>query len=77
MKVGWEDNILNAQTGNFYQGTRATLDDAWIRPRFPGFTLFQAEASAFIREFLQNRRKAQETLDSLNLCYAGALSTEK
>jgi multiple sugar transport system substrate-binding protein len=77
MKAGWESPFLNAQTGNFYQGTRATMDDAWIRPRFPGFTPFQAEASALIREFLQGHRQAQETVESLNSCYVAAQSTGK
>ncbi|MFG1926048.1 carbohydrate ABC transporter substrate-binding protein [Cryptosporangium sp. NPDC048952] len=36
----------------FYAGTARTLENAWVRPRYPGYIAFQAQASALIRDAL-------------------------
>jgi len=48
----WVDAALNAITGDFFAATLPTLDDAWVRPRFPGFIGFQDEASNLVHEYL-------------------------
>ena len=48
----WDDPAVNAAWGDFYAGTRRTIQAAWVRPRHPGYIAFQTEASALIRDGL-------------------------
>jgi multiple sugar transport system substrate-binding protein len=41
----WEDDTVNAATGNFYRNTRKTLEGAYVRPRHDGYMAFQDTAS--------------------------------
>ena len=50
--AAWEDQAVNAATGNFYRDTRATLEGAWVRPRHDGYMAFQQAASDRINEGL-------------------------
>ena len=43
--TAWEDDAVNAATGNFYRGTRKTLEGAYVRPRHNGYMAFQDAAS--------------------------------
>ncbi len=49
----WEDAGLNAATGDFFTGTRATLEGAYVRPRMPGYITFQDEASPLVTAALR------------------------
>jgi multiple sugar transport system substrate-binding protein len=55
LRVAWESADVNAECAGFYQRTRATLDQAWVRPRYPGWIAFQQEGSAAVREGLCGR----------------------
>jgi len=41
----WEDDAVNEAAGNFYRGTRKTLEGAYVRPRHNGYMAFQDAAS--------------------------------
>ncbi len=75
LAAAWADPQVNAACGDFYAATRATLDAAWVRPRRPGFTSFQDEASRRLREAVgphaQPLRLARE-LNNLYLRHCGA-----
>jgi multiple sugar transport system substrate-binding protein len=43
--AAWEDDTVNAATGNFYRNTRKSLEGAYIRPRHNGYMAFQDAAS--------------------------------
>lgn len=45
----WEDPAADARAAGFYSATRRTIDAAWVRPRYPGYVEFQADASALLR----------------------------
>ncbi|WP_395309236.1 hypothetical protein V4U86_28795 [Mycobacterium sp. AMU20-3851] len=47
--AAWEDPDVNAGAGRFYVGTRATMDDAWIRPCHDGAVAFQQQAAQRVR----------------------------
>lgn len=55
LRAAWQSADVNAACGSFYQQTRATLDQAWVRPRYPGWIPFQQEGSAIVREGLRSR----------------------
>lgn len=69
----WESSEVDAAFGGFYRRTRRTLDDSWVRPRFAGYTAFQSEASAIVRDGLAATDFApQRVVDALESAYRGA-----
>lgn len=64
--AAWEDEAVNAATGDFYRSTRATLEAAWVRPRHDGYMAFQQAASECIDEGLAERRSAAGVVADLN-----------
>ena len=55
LHVAWQSADVNAACGGFYRQTLATLDQAWLRPRYPGWIAFQQEGSAVVRGGLLSR----------------------
>lgn len=64
--AAWDDDAVNAATGDFYRGTRATLDAAWVRPRFDGYMAFQQAASERINAGLKAGEKGEAVVADLN-----------
>ncbi|GAA1589719.1 carbohydrate ABC transporter substrate-binding protein [Leucobacter aridicollis] len=48
--AAWANPEVNRLAGEFYAATRRTINEAWVRPRLPGFTAFQASASRLLRD---------------------------
>ena len=44
----WESDCNNLVTNGFFKNTRATIDHAYLRPRFPGWNVFQEKCGALI-----------------------------
>ncbi|MEV4069243.1 hypothetical protein [Nonomuraea fuscirosea] len=51
---------------SFYRDTFATVEAAWIRPRFPGYIALQERSSALIRDGLLARAPARDLLKNLH-----------
>ena len=64
--AAWEDDAVNAATGDFYRATRATLQHAWVRPRHNGYMPFQHAASERLNAGLKNREACKTVVDDLN-----------
>jgi multiple sugar transport system substrate-binding protein len=62
----WEDPRLNAETGDFFTGTRATLEGAYVRPRLAGFIPFQDQASPLVTAALRGELADAELLRRLD-----------
>ncbi|MDB9776708.1 extracellular solute-binding protein [Alphaproteobacteria bacterium] len=65
--VAWEDEKINLETNNFFNNTRQTLEEAWVRPKHNGYMIFQDEGGDIINEYLQksiNEEKVYEKLKS-------------
>jgi len=62
----WVDEAINLQTHCFYHETRATLEAAWVRPRYNGYMPFQHGASERINEALLGRMSAAACIDEIN-----------
>ncbi|MDC0862018.1 extracellular solute-binding protein [Alphaproteobacteria bacterium] len=65
--VAWEDEYINNETNNFFNNTRQTLEEAWVRPKHNGYMNFQDEGGNIINEYLQksiNEEKVYEKLKS-------------
>ncbi|MBV8378279.1 MAG: hypothetical protein JO279_14880, partial [Verrucomicrobia bacterium] len=67
--AAWSDPDLNRRWNGFYKNTLGTIQDAWIRPRYPGYIEFQSEGSALIRSGLGRGRSTDEILQSLQDAY--------
>lgn len=64
--AGWEDDGANAATLDFYRGTRATLEGAWLRPRHNGYMPFQEEASHIINGAVTGSISVKAAIARLN-----------
>ena len=64
--AAWSDDKVNAATGSFYSSTRATLEGAWLRPRFNGYMRFQELASNYLINAIQQKLSARTVTDTLN-----------
>jgi multiple sugar transport system substrate-binding protein len=69
LRTVWESDAVNAACGGFYRHTRATLDQAWVRPRFTGWIDFQNHGSAAIRRGLLDRATPGEILRQLRAAF--------
>ncbi|HEU4987782.1 MAG TPA: extracellular solute-binding protein [Rhizobiaceae bacterium] len=70
--AAWEDDTVNAITGNFYRDTRATLEGAWLRPRHDGYMSFQEAASERLNQGLTGKHAAGAVIDDLNRLFRGS-----
>ncbi len=64
--AAWQDHAVNAAAGDFYRGTLATLEGAWVRARHDGYMAFQQAASDRINEGLVERHRTGEVVADLN-----------
>ncbi|HEY5221978.1 MAG TPA: extracellular solute-binding protein [Microbacteriaceae bacterium] len=51
--VAWSDDRLNAETLDFFRGTRATLEGAYLRPRYVGYIEYQDRVSPWVTAALR------------------------
>ncbi|MBB6627715.1 extracellular solute-binding protein [Nocardioides sp. KIGAM211] len=49
----WDDDRLNADSWEFFRGTRQTLEQAWVRPRYAGYIEFQDTTSPWVTAALR------------------------
>jgi len=70
--AGWEDQTVNAATGNFYRDTRATLEGAWVRPRHDGYMAFQQAASDRLLSGITGRHKPAQVVADLISLFRGS-----
>ncbi len=61
----WEDTDIDAKFGGCFAATRATMEAAWIRPRYAGYLDFQAKGGEFMENHLRGNIDADELLDRL------------
>jgi multiple sugar transport system substrate-binding protein len=62
----WLDPENNRITQNFFARTLATLDRAYVRPRFDRAIEFQIRATAVMDAYLHSRLSSPEALEALN-----------
>ncbi|WP_417581007.1 extracellular solute-binding protein [Pelagibacterium sp.] len=67
--AGWEDDIVNATTRNFYRSTRSTLEHGWLRPRHNGYMTFQQSASRRLTEGLREKHSPRSIIADLNTLF--------
>jgi multiple sugar transport system substrate-binding protein len=65
LRSGWDDADVDARFNGFYRDTRTTIDSAWIRPRLPGYPLFQKEMGIVTRRYLARELTLDVALDAV------------
>lgn len=70
----WEDKECNRISNNFLVNTRATLDAAWIRPRYEGYLTFQSQGSEIVSNFLKREISQKLCIDMLESHYLSSFT---
>ncbi|CAN5296914.1 extracellular solute-binding protein [soil metagenome] len=65
-RSAWTDASVNAASLDFYRDTLDTIEQAWVRPRFPGYVPLQSAASAVVRDVLTGIRATDDAISSIN-----------
>lgn len=71
-REAWTDSGVNGRWGGFYRQTLRTLEASWVRPRFDGYIRFQTDASAIVRQGLEERLAANLIATRLQDRYAAS-----
>jgi len=66
----WVSDQVNKRAIDFYSGTRATLEGAFVRPRHDGYMEFQQQASDLITNGLRGRERHGLLVGRLNQLFA-------
>lgn len=64
-REAWEDEATNDRFGGCYRSTRATIEAAWVRPRYRGYLAFQAKAGELVEAHLRGRIAEADLLDEM------------
>ena len=67
--AAWESDTCNSATRDFFRNTRRTLETAWLRPRYPGYMIFQDLAGDIVHAFLRNELDVGSALERLQGAY--------
>jgi multiple sugar transport system substrate-binding protein len=67
--AAWEDDACNAASRDFFRRTRATLERAWLRPRYDGYMGLQDRAGDIVHACLRNEDTVHATVMALNRAY--------
>ena len=68
-RAAWEDPAVNAACGDFFMNTLSVLDQAYLRPRFPGYLPFQGDAAQLVHRFLRAGANPLQVCRELNQLY--------
>jgi multiple sugar transport system substrate-binding protein len=68
-RQAWLDDENNLLTNGFFADTLGTLDDAYLRPRYPAYNRFQEDAGEMIWHFIADGGEADELMDRLDARY--------
>src|SRR5262245_21142526 len=68
----WHDADLDRRFGGAYSATRATLEGAWIRPRYAGYLGFQKRGGELMEQHLRGNLGDSALLDELEKTFAAS-----
>jgi multiple sugar transport system substrate-binding protein len=68
-RSAWNDSVLNQITDDFFLRTAASIEIAYVRPRYPGYVGLQERAGEAIVEYCKQHRNTKKTLEQLDALY--------
>lgn len=72
-RTAWLDERANTLTDGFFSRTLRTLDAAYLRPRYPGYLVFQDRAGPALRSFVLGEIDRATIADELESARAASL----
>jgi hypothetical protein len=69
IQQAWLDLALNRACGNFFLDTLPTLDEAYLRPRYPGYIPFQDHAGLVVQRYLRQGGDPHTALAEIDTLY--------
>lgn len=68
-RTAWTNAVVNDASNNFFKDTLATLDQAYVRPRYHGYLHFQDHAGAVVHQYLVDGENPRGVIDTLDMIY--------
>jgi multiple sugar transport system substrate-binding protein len=68
-RSAWSDPAVNWLSHDYFLNTLPSLDDAYLRPRYPGYIPFQELAGNAVYHYMQEGGDARPTLAELDRLY--------
>jgi multiple sugar transport system substrate-binding protein len=72
-RAAWLDDAVNAASTNFFRDTLQTLDEALLRPQFPGYMDFQDAGTPVAHDCIAGKTQPTDAARELNRLYRAAL----
>jgi multiple sugar transport system substrate-binding protein len=72
--AAWHNSLLNQMSGNFFKRTLASIESAYVRPRYPGYITLQRTGGVPIAAYLRGEATVTQTLDSMDSLYRQSLT---
>lgn len=73
-RAAWLDDAVNAASSNFFRDTLQTLDEALLRPQFPGYMDFQDAGTPVAHDCIAGKTNSTDAALELNRLYRAALN---
>ena len=75
-RSAWRDPLLNQVSNSFFERTVASIENAYVRPRYPGYITLQRAGGEAVAAFLKYEITAAEALQRLDNLYQRSLPRE-
>jgi multiple sugar transport system substrate-binding protein len=62
----WRDDTIDRVAGEFFSGTRMTIENSWTRPRMPGYVTWQNRTLPILHETLKRGHGFEQAIEELN-----------
>jgi multiple sugar transport system substrate-binding protein len=72
-RSAWQDALLNQITDEFFSRTAASLETAYVRPRFPGYVNLQERAGEALVEYSRDHGNTQKAIAQVDALYRASL----
>lgn len=73
-RAAWSDLLLNQVSNNFFERTQASIENAFVRPRYAGYIALQRDAGQIITAWIRGELTANETLVRIEQLYRNSLA---
>lgn len=68
-RAAWNNDVVNAASNNFFRDTLQTLDEAILRPQFPGYMSFQDGASPIAHSAVAGKMSVRQAAEEIGALY--------
>ena len=73
-RSAWQDPLLNQISDDFFRRTSASIENAYVRPRYGGYVSLQESAGEAIAQACQQRGNVHHLLEKINILYRATLN---